>query len=75
MGQDKYIKFLLTIIAFSLFFIVLNLSAMELFLYNFYSGEMEIFFAEISSRINEFSSRIDEISSGIDDIVDAIKKR
>ena len=82
MGQDKYIKFLLTIIAFSLFFIVLNLSAMELFLYNFYSGEMEIFFAEISSRIdefssriNEFSSRIDEISSGINDIVDAIKKR
>ena len=82
MGQDKYTKFLLTIIAFSLFFIVLNLSAMEFFLYDLYSREMETFFSEISSRIqefssriNEFSSRMDEISSSIDDIVDAIKKR
>jgi len=82
MGQDKYTKFLLTVIAFSLFLIALNLSAMEFFLYDFYSREMEIFFSKISSRINEFSSRvnefssrIDEISSSIDDIVDAIKKR
>ena len=82
MGQDRYTKFLLTIIAFSLFFIALNLSAMEFVLYDIYNGEMRIFFSEISSRIdefssriNEFSSRFDEISSSIDDIVDAIKKR
>ena len=82
MGQDKYTKFVLTVIAFSLFFIALNLSAMEFVLYDIYNGEMKIFFSKISSRIdefssriNEFSSRIDEISSGIDDIVDAIKKR
>lgn len=75
MGQDKYTKFILTVIAFSLFFIALNLSAMEFVLYDLYNGEMELFFSEISSRIDEFSSRLDEISSSIDDIVDAIKKR
>ena len=75
MGQDKYTKFILTVIAFSLFFIALNLSAMEFVLYDLYNGEMELFFSEISSRVDEFSSRLDEISSGIDDIVDAIKKR
>ena len=82
MGQDKYTKFVLTVIAFSLFFIALNLSAVEFFLYDLYSGEMEIFITEISlrldefsSRINDFSTRIDKISSSIDDIVDAIKKR
>ena len=82
MGQDKYTKFLLTVIAFSLFLIALNLSAMEFVFYDLYHGEMEIFFYEISSRIDEFSSlinefslRVDEISSSIDDIVDAIKKR
>ena len=75
MGQDKYTKFILTVIAFSLFFIALNLSAVEFVLYDLYNGEMELFFSEISSRVDEFSSRLDEISSGIDDIVDAIKKR
>ena len=75
MGQDKYTKFILTVIAFSLFFIALNLSAMEFVLYDLYNGEMELFFSEISSRVDEFSSRLDEISSSIDDIVDAIKKR
>ena len=82
MGQDKYTKFVLTVIGFSLFYIALNLSAMEYILYNLYHGEMEIFFSEISSRIdelssrvNEFSARIDEISSNINNIVDAIKKR
>ena len=75
MGQDKYIKFVLTVIAVSLFFIALNLTAMEFFLYDLYNGEMELFFQEISSRVDEFSSRIEEISSSIDDIVDAIKKR
>ena len=82
MSQDKYTKFVLTVIAGSLFFIALNLVAVEFVLYDLYNGEMEIFFNEISSRvdefsvrIDEFSSRIDEISSSIDDIVDAIKKR
>ena len=82
MGQDKYTKFVLTVIAFSLFYIAINLSAMEFFLYDLYNGRAEIFFSEISSRfdefssrVNEFSSRIDEISSSIDDIVDAINKR
>ena len=82
MIQDKYTKFVLAVIAISLFFIALNLSAMEFFLYDLYNGEMEIFFSEtssridkISSRINDLLSRIDEISSSIDDIVDAIKKR
>ena len=82
MGQDKYTKFILTVIAFSLFFIALNLSVMDFFLYDLYNGEIELFSSkvssrinEFSSRINEFSSRIDQISSSIDDIVDAIKKR
>jgi len=89
MGQDKYTKFVLTVIAFSLFWIALNLSVVEFVLYNFYNREMEkILFkissqtTEISSRINEFysrvseiSSRIEEISSRADDFIDAIKKR
>ena len=75
MGQDKYIKFVLTVIAVSLFFIALNLTAMEFFLYDLYNGEMELFFKEISSRIDEFSTRIEKISSSIDDIVSAINKR
>ena len=82
MGQDKYTKFVLTVIAFSLFFIALNLSVMEFVLYDIYNGEMRIFFSKISSRIdefssriNEFSERIDEISSNINNVVDAIKKR
>ena len=82
MGQDRYTKFILTVIAFSLFFIALNLSAMEFFLYDLYNGEIELFSSKVSSRIDEFSSRIeefssriDQISSSIDDIVDAIKKR
>jgi len=89
MGQDKYTKFVLTVIAFSLFWIALNLSVIEFVLYDFYNGKMEkILFGissqttEISSRINEFysrvseiSSRIEEISSRADDVIDAIKKR
>ena len=89
MGQDKYTKFVLTVIAFSLFWIALNLLVVEFVLYNFYNGEMEkILFkissqtTKISSRINEFysrvseiSSRIEEISSRADDFIDAIKKR
>ena len=82
MNQDKYIKFVLTVIAFSLFFIALNLSVLEIFLYDLYDGKMEMLISgfssrvdEFSSRIDQFSSRIDAISSGIDDIVDAIKKR
>ena len=82
MNQDKYTKFVLTVIAFSLFFIALNLSVLEIFLYDLYDGKMEMFISgfssqvgEFSSRVDEFSSRIDAISSGIDDIVDAIKKR
>ena len=75
MNQDKYIKFVLTVIAFSLFFIALNLSVLEIFLYDLYDGKMEMLFSGFSSRVDEFSSRVDAISSGIDDIVDAIKKR
>ena len=82
MGQDKYTKFIFTVIAFSLFWIALNLSVLEFVLYDFYNREMEIFFSEISSRIDGISSRIDEfysriaeISSSIDDVIDAIKKR
>ena len=89
MGQDKYTKFILTVIAFSLFWIALNLSVLEFVLYDFYNGEIERFFSEISnqtmkisSRINEFysrvaeiSSRIDEIASRTDELIDAIKKR
>ena len=75
MGQDKYTKFVLTVIAVSLFFIALNLSAVEFFLYDLYNGKAELFFSEASARIDGFSSRIDQISSSMDDIVDAIKKR
>ena len=82
MGQDRYTKFILTVIAFSLFFIALNLSAMEFFLYDLYNGEVKSFSSKVSSRINEFSARIDEfssridqIASSIDRIVEAIKKR
>ena len=89
MGQDKYTKFVLTVIAFSLFWIALNLSVLEFVLYDFYNGEMKKFLsgisnqtAEISSRINEFysrvveiSSRIDEVSSRTDEVIDAIKRR
>ena len=89
MGQDKYTKFILTVIAFSLFWIALNLSVLEFVLYDFYNGEIEIFFSEISiqiveisSRINEFysrvaeiSTRIDEIASRTDELINAIKKR
>ena len=89
MGQDKYTKFVLTVIAFSLFWIALNLSVLEFVLYNFYNGEMKKFLseisnqtAEISSRINEvysraaeISSRIDDVSSRADEVIDAIKQR
>jgi methyl-accepting chemotaxis protein len=89
MGQDKYTKFVLTVIAFSLFWIALNLSVLEFILYDFYNGKMERLTSEvsdqitgISSRINEFysqfekiSSRIEKISSRADDVVDAIKRR
>ena len=89
MGQDKYTRFVLTVIAFSLFWIALNLSVIEFFLYDFYNGEMEEIFlgissqtTEISSHINEFhsrvaeiSSRIEKISSRADDVIEAIKKR
>jgi hypothetical protein len=89
MGQDKYTKFVLTVIAFSLFWIALNLSVLEFILYDFYNGKMERLTLEastkvtdISSRINEFylqfekiSSRIEKISSRVDEVVDAIKRR
>ena len=89
MGQDKYTKFILTVIAFSLFWIALNLSVLEFVLYDFYNGEIERFFSEISiqileisSRINEFysrvaeiSTRIDEIASRTDELIHAMKKR
>ena len=68
MSQDRYTKFILTVIAFSLFLIALNLSVTGFVLYDLYNEEMETFFSKISSRI-------DEISSGIDDVVEAIKKR
>ena len=89
MGQDNYTKFILTVIAFSLFWIALNLSVIEFVLYDFYNGEMKKIFlgisnqtTEVSLRINEFysrvseiSSRIEEISSRADDVVEAIKER
>ena len=89
MDQDKYTKFVLTVIAFSLFWIALNLSVLEFILYDFYNGKMGRWtlevstkVAEISSRINEFylqfekiSSRIEKISSRVDEVVDAIKRR
>ena len=89
MGPDKYTKFILTVIAFSLFWIALNVSIIEFVLYDFYNDEMTKFLseisnqtAEISSRINEFysrvaeiSTRIDAISSRTDEVIDAIKQR
>ncbi len=68
MSQDRYTKFMLTVIAFSLFLIALNLSVTGFVLYDLYNEEMETLFSRISSRI-------DEISSSIDDVVEAIKKR
>jgi Ni,Fe-hydrogenase I cytochrome b subunit len=68
MGQDRYIKFILTVIAFSLFLIAINLSVTGFVLYDLYNEEMNTLFSKISSRI-------DEISSSIDDVVEAIKKR
>ena len=89
MSPDKYTKFVLTVIAFSLFWIALNLSVLEFVLYNFYNEEIEMLFSEISnqttevssrinafySRVAEISSRIDEISSQTDKLIEAIKKR
>lgn len=89
MGPDKYTKFILTVIAFSLFWIALNVSIIEFVLYDFYNDEMTKFLseisnqtAEISSRINEFysrvaeiSTRIDAVSSRTDEVIDAIKQR
>jgi len=89
MNPDKYTKFVLTVIAFSLFWIALNLSVLEFVLYKFYNGKIEVLISEISNqtteislRINEFYSRvaeislrIDEISSRTDELIDAIKKR
>ena len=68
MSQDRYTKFILTVIAFSLFLIAINLTVTGFVLYDLYNEEMETLFSRISSRI-------DEISSSIDDVVDAIKKR
>ena len=68
MSQDRYTKFILTVIAFSLFLIALNLSVTGFVLYDLYNEEMGTLFSKISSRI-------DEISSSIDDVVEAIKKR
>ena len=89
MSPDKYTKFVLTVIAFSLFWIALNLSVLEFVLYKFYNGKIEVLISEISNqtteislRINEFYSRvaeislrIDEISSRTDELIDAIKQR
>jgi len=89
MDPDKYTKFILTVIAFSLFWIALNVSVIEFVLYDFYNDEMTKFLseisnqtAEISSRINEFysrvaeiSTRIDAVSSRTDEVIDAIKQR
>ena len=68
MSQDRYTKFILTVIAFSLFLIAINLTVTGFVLYDLYNEEMETFFSKISSRI-------DEISASIDDVVEAIKKR
>jgi hypothetical protein len=82
MGQDIYTKFVLTVIAFSLFWIALNLSVLEFILYDFYNGNKERLISEvstqiteISSRINEFYTRVEEISSRIDKLVGAIDRR
>ena len=56
MGQDKYTKFILTVIAFSLFWIALNLSVIEFVLYNFYNGEMEKILFEISLLLPKSSA-------------------
>ena len=66
--MDKYTKFILTVIAFSLFLIAINLTVTGFVLYDLYNEEMETLFSRISLRI-------DEISSSIDDVVEAIKKR
>ncbi len=68
MSPDGYTKFILTVIAFSLFLIALNLSVTGFVLYDLYNEEMETLLSKISSRI-------DEISASIDDVVEAIKKR
>ena len=82
MGQDKYTKFVLTVIAFSLFWIALNLSVLEFVLYDFYNSKMERLTSEvfnqltgISLRIDEFYSQLEKISSRADEVVDAIKRR
>ena len=82
MGQDKYTKFVLTVIAFSLFWIALNLSVLEFILYDFYNGEMERLTLEVSTKVTEISSRFNDfylqfekISSRADEVVDAIKRR
>ena len=75
MGQDKYTKFVLTVIAFSLFWIALNLSVLEFVLYDFYNGEMTKFLSGISNQTAEISSRIDAVSSRTDEVIDAIKRR
>ena len=82
MGQDKYTKFVLTVIAFSLFWIALNLSVLEFLLYDFYNSKMERLTSEVSNqitgislRIDEFSSQLEKISSRADEVVDAIKRR
>ena len=82
MGQDKYTKFVLTVIAFSLFWIALNLSVLEFLLYDFYNSKMERLTTEVSNqitgislRIDEFYSQLEKISSRADEVVDAIKRR
>ena len=82
MGQDKYTKFVLTVIAFSLFWIALNLSVLEFLLYDFYNSKMERLTSEVSNqitgislRIDEFYSQLEKISSRADEMVDAIKRR
>ena len=82
MGQDKYTKFVLTVIAFSLFWIALNLSVLEFLLYDFYNSKMERLTSEVSNqitgislRIDEFYSQFEKISSRADEVVDAIKRR
>ena len=82
MGQDKYTKFVLTVIAFSLFWIALNLSVLEFLLYDFYNSKMERLTSEVSNqitgislRIDEFYSQLEKISSRADEVADAIKRR
>jgi uncharacterized membrane protein len=82
MGQDKYTKFVLTVIAFSLFWIALNLSVLEFLLYDFYNSKMERLTSQVSNqitgislRIDEFYSQLEKISSRADEVVDAIKRR